>query len=69
VSSTGRADPLRELARERGRLLGELGVEQKDTAWARAEADALASLTSPRLGLRWPAPLARLARRIARMLG
>jgi hypothetical protein len=68
VSPTGRADPLRELARERGRLLGELGVQQNDTAWARAEADALASLTSPRLGLRWPAPLARLARRLARTL-
>jgi hypothetical protein len=69
VNSPGRADPIRELARERGRLLGELGVQQSDTAWARAEADALASLTSPRLGLRWPAPLARFARRMARMLG
>jgi hypothetical protein len=66
--STGRPDSLRELARERGRLLGELGVRANDAAWVRAEADALASLTSPRFGLRWPAPLARLGRRLARMV-
>ena len=68
MTTAGRPDPLRELARDRGRLLGELGVRANDAAWVRAEADALASLTSPRLGLRWPAPLARLARRLARML-
>jgi len=61
-------DPLRELARERGRLLGELGVDPRDVAWARAEADALASLVTPRLGLRLPASVARLTRRMARFL-
>jgi len=64
----GPADPLRELARERGRILGELGVTPADTGWARAEGDAIASLTRPRLGLRWPAPVARALRRVARLL-
>jgi len=64
----GLPDPLRELARERGRLLGELGVVPDDVAWARSEADALASLVKPRIGLRLPAPVARLARRLARAL-
>ena len=64
----GLPDPLRELARERGRLLGELGVVPRDAAWARREADALASLVSPRIRLRLPAPLARLARRLTRAL-
>jgi hypothetical protein len=60
------ADPLRELARERGRTMGELGVLPQDAGWARAEADAIASLTQRELRLRWPAPLARLLRRLAR---
>ena len=64
----GLPDPLRDLARERGRLLGELGVVPADAAWARQEADALASLLSPRIRLRLPAPIARLARRLARTL-
>lgn len=61
-------DPLRELARERGRLLGELGVMPGDVAWARAEADALASLVTPRVGLRLPASVVRLARRLGKTL-
>lgn len=59
-------DPLRELARERGRLMGELGVVPQDAAWARAEADDIASLTRRDLRLRLPAPLARFLRRLAR---
>ena len=58
----GMPDPLRDLARERGRLLGELGVVPGDVAWARREADALASLLSPRLRLRLPAPIGRVVR-------
>ena len=64
----GLPDPLRELARERGRLLGELGVVPGDVAWARAEGDALASLVTPRIRLRLPAPLASLVRRLSRAL-
>lgn len=60
------ADPLRILARERGRFLGELGVSPEDVRWARAEADAIASLVRPRLTLRLPAPFARLVRRLRR---
>lgn len=60
------ADPLRRLARERGRILGELGVGPDDAGWARAEADALASLTTPRHAPRLPEPLARLLRKLAR---
>ncbi|HTR02734.1 MAG TPA: hypothetical protein VMN82_06015 [Thermoanaerobaculia bacterium] len=66
---SGEDDPLRRLAHERGRLLGELGVRPDDARWARAEADAIASLTTPSLTLRLPAPLARLWRRLARVLG
>ena len=36
---SGAADPLRRLAQERGRILGELGVRPDDARWARAEAD------------------------------
>jgi hypothetical protein len=59
-------DPLRRLARERGRLLGELGVLPQDAAWARSEADAIASLTTPDLHVRMPEFLARFLRRLAR---
>jgi hypothetical protein len=65
---TRAADPLRELARERGRAMGELGVLPQDARWARAEAEAIASLTRPQVRLRLPAPLARLARRLARLV-
>ncbi len=61
-------EALRRLAQERGRILGELGVRPDDARWARLEADALASLLSPALHLRLPGPLARLGRRLARIL-
>jgi hypothetical protein len=64
--SSAPEDPLRRLARERGRTLGELGVRQDDASWARSEADAIASLTTPALRLRMPAVLARFFRRLAR---
>lgn len=60
-------DPLRRLARERGRTLGELGLRPSDAAWARSEADAIASLATPSLRVRTPAFLARLLRRLARL--
>ncbi len=59
-------DPLRRLAQERGRMLGEMGVRPEDENWARAEAEALASLTSVRISPRLPERLARLLRRLAR---
>jgi hypothetical protein len=59
-------DPLRRLARERGRTLGELGVRPEDASWARSEADAIASLTTRSLHLRMPAVLVRFLRRVAR---
>jgi hypothetical protein len=59
-------DPLRRLARERGRTLGELGVRPGDASWARSEADAIASLTTPSLRLRMPAVFTRFLRRLAR---
>jgi len=59
-------DPLRVLARERGRLLGELGVTPEDARWARAEADAIASLVRPRLSVRVPRAVAALLRRLRR---
>jgi len=59
-------DSLRVLARERGRLLGELGVSPEDARWARAEADAIASLVRPRLSVRLPRALAALLRRLRR---
>jgi hypothetical protein len=60
-------DPLRKLAQERGRILGELGVKPEDARWTRSEADALASLVTPAFPVRLPAPIARLARRLARI--
>ena len=65
---TESTDPLRILARERGRLLGELGVRPDDERWARAEADAIASLVRVRASLRLPAPLASFFRRLERAL-
>ena len=58
--------PLRRLAHERGRILGELGVRVDDAAWVRAEASALSSLTTPVGLLRLPTFIARLLRRFAR---
>lgn len=59
------ADLLR-LARESGRLLGELGVRAGDDRWIREHAETIASLTrrSRRPGLL--AYLRRLARKAAR---
>lgn len=65
---SGEPDPLRRLAQERGRILGELGVRPDDERWARVEADALASLLTPSLRLRIPGALGRLARGLARLL-
>jgi hypothetical protein len=62
-------DPLRRLAQERGRILGELGVKPEDARWARAEADSLASLVTPAFPMRLPAALVRLKRRLTRLLG
>ncbi len=42
---TDSRDPLRRLAQERGRLLGELGVRPEDLRWQRLEAEAIASLS------------------------
>ena len=64
---TRSADPLRELARERGRTMGELGMQPQDARWARAEAEAIASLIRPQVRLRLPAPLSRALRRVARL--
>ncbi len=65
---SGESDPLRRLAQERGRILGELGVRPEDARWARAEADALASLLTASLALRLPGPLGGLVRRFRRLL-
>lgn len=62
-------DPLRKLAQERGRILGELGVKPEDARWTRMEADTLASLVTPAFPVRLPASLARLMRRLARIFG
>lgn len=59
-------DPLRRLARERGRAMGELGVRPDDVRWARAEADTIVSLTAPRPSWPLPAPVRRLLSRIIR---
>lgn len=59
-------DPLRRLAQERGRILGELGLRPEDARWARLEAEAIASLVTPALQLRMPGVLGRLWRRLAR---
>lgn len=64
----GTSDPLRRLAQERGRILGELGVRPDDARWARVEAEMLASLLTPSRRLRLPGPLGRVLRRIARRI-
>lgn len=59
------ADPevLRQLARESGRLLGELGVRPEDSGWIRAQAESIESLTRCE---RRPGIFARLRRLIVR---
>ena len=59
-------DPLRRLANERGRTLGELGVRAGDDRWARLEAEAIAGLVTAGLRLRLPGLLERLLRRLRR---
>ena len=59
-------DPLRRLARERGRTLGELGLRPEDARWARLEGETLASLVRPALPLRIPGALSRLRARLKR---
>lgn len=56
---------LRQLARESGRLLGELGVRTDDREWIDTQAETIASLASETRRRRggW---LYRLARRAAR---
>lgn len=62
------ADPeaLRRLARESGRLLGELGVRPEDSRWIREHALTIASLTRRTRGAGFLSDLKRLARRAAR---
>jgi hypothetical protein len=66
-SADPRRDPLRRLAQERGRILAELGVRPDDARWTRMEGETLASLVSPALQVRLPAPLRRVLRRFARL--
>jgi hypothetical protein len=66
---SGAADPLRRLAQERGRILGELGVRPDDARWARAEAEMLASLLTVSRRLRLPGALGRMLRRLGRRVG
>ena len=58
-------DVLRQLARESGRLLGEIGVRPEDRDWIAAHAETIASLAAETRRRRggW---LYRLARRAAR---
>ncbi|MFN2385758.1 MAG: hypothetical protein ABR576_05670 [Thermoanaerobaculia bacterium] len=56
---------LRQLARESGRLLGELGVRPEDREWIDAHAETIASLGGDSRR-RWPRWLYRLARKAAR---
>lgn len=65
--SSAAPDPLRRLAQERGRILGELGARPEDVAWARAEAEVVASLTTPAMRPRLAAPLRRLLSKLARL--
>jgi hypothetical protein len=59
-------DPLRRLARESGRIAGELGVRTEDTRWIAALTADVESLTVPwRRGI-VPRRLARFWRRIRR---
>ena len=59
---------LARLARESGRLLGELGVRPEDEPWIRLHAQTIASLARrsrrklPRVFYRWARKAARMAR-------
>jgi hypothetical protein len=58
---------LRRLARETGRLLGELGVRPEDEKWILIHAETIARLGSERRRTRLPRILYWLARKAARM--
>ncbi len=57
---------LERLARETGRLLGELGLSPDDTRWIEAHAEIIATLAGAKLRRRVAEVLYRLARRAAR---
>lgn len=59
-------EDLLRLARESGRLLGELGVRAGDDRWIREHAETIASLTRRSRGAGFLAYLRRLARKAAR---
>jgi hypothetical protein len=59
-------ESLRRLARESGRILGELGVRPEDSRWIREHAETIASLTRRARGGGLLAYLRRLARSAAR---
>jgi len=54
---------LRRLARETGRLLGQLGVRPEDEKWIRTHAEAIVSLARPG---RRRNPISRFVYRLAR---
>jgi len=66
--AAGAADPLRALARERGRTMGELGMTPADVKWARADAETIASLTTPDFARRLAWRLRRRLERLRRAL-
>ena len=66
AGGAGPADPLRALTRERGRLMGELGVTPGDEKWARADAETIVSLTTPDSARRFAWRLRRLLERLRR---
>lgn len=59
-------EALGNLARESGRVLGELGVRPEDEEWIREHADTIASLAARRPRRRLMGFFYRLARRAAR---
>ena len=62
------AEPLRRVAQERGRILGELGVRLEDVSWTRAEAETIGSLLTPSRRLRLPRAIQGLLRKLERVM-
>lgn len=60
MAAPGTGEVYRDLARETGRALGELGVRASDEKWIREHAETIASLAGRRRGI----PLLRLWRRL-----